>query len=196
MNSIRPLIKELERIYDFVAVQNGLNKLAPRPIITIQTKGRGNTLGWHWKDKWITETSKNPFLSEINICAESLNEDITETLIHEMVHYHNAVLDISDCNEHQYHNKHFKERAESYGLNVEKDGRHGWSETSLSESLKKLLIKLKIDKKIFKLHRKQNISLKAPTKMIKYKCDCTTVRCATDLKAKCLICNKDFIRQD
>ena len=188
-NSICPIIKELERIYDSFSKLKGLDKIAPRPIITIQTKGMSNSLGWHWKDKW---QFKKKNISEINICAESLSEDVIETLIHEMVHYHNASLDIEDCNQHQYHNKRFKEMAENYGLNVEKSGRHGWSATSISKALQKIISKVKINKKVFNLYRKKNIVIKSITKMIKYRCDCTIVRCATDLQANCIKCNKPF----
>lgn len=121
IDSIIPVIKELERVYDFLA--NKFNLKAIRPIITIQTKGRQkSTLGWYWNNKW--QVNKKEF-SEINISAESLNKNPIETLIHEMVHYSNAVNKIEDCNHHQYHNKRFKEKAEMYGLNVEKNGTKG-----------------------------------------------------------------------
>lgn len=186
--SIRPVIKELERIYDALSKHFGLN--ASRPLITIQTKGRRkNTLGWYWSDRWQEDKKK---IHEINICAESLNENPVETLIHEMVHYHNFCEDVKDCNAHQYHNKHFKERAESYGLNVEKNGRHGWGLTSISPKLQTMLNKIKVDNKIFKLYRQTSETIKSPTKMKKYTCGCTIVRCATDLQAKCLVCNNKF----
>ncbi len=190
-NSICPIIQELERIYDILADKYELNKIAKRPLITIQTKGsKKNTLGWYWKNKW-HHNGKD--ISEINICAEELSDKIIQTLIHEMVHYHNASLDILDCNQHQYHNKHFRDRAESYGLNVEKNGRHGWAFTTISESLQKELNKLKIKKQVFTLHRKRNKTVTAKTKMIKYVCNCTTVRCATNLQATCDKCGKKFI---
>lgn len=192
-NSICPLIMELERIYDVLAEKFGLNKIAKRPIITIQTKGsKKDTLGWYWTDKWRNNKKE---ISEINICAESLSEKAIETLIHEMAHYHNSVLDISDCNQHQYHNKKFKEQAESYGLNVNKSGRHGWSDTSISSSLQQIIDNIKIDKKIFDLYRKKNITTTSPTKMIKYTCGCTVVRCATNLQAKCELCGNKFTQE-
>ena len=190
--SICPSIKELERIYDFFAKQYGLDKITKRPVITIQSHGhQKNTLGWYWKNKWQYNKQK---LSEINICAESLSEKATETLIHEIVHYHNASLNILDCNAHNYHNKNFKSRAETYGLNVKNSGRHGWSNTSISESLQKIIDKVNIKKEIFILYRKKNKTSKLTTKMIKYNCDCTIVRCATNLQAKCKTCEKDFER--
>ena len=50
----------------------------------------------------------------------------------------------------------------------------------------------KVDKKVFKLYRQSRVSITAPTKMKKYRCGCTTVRCATDLHATCNACNREF----
>ncbi len=189
-NSICPIIRELERIYDAIAKTTGLDKIAKRPLITIQSGGnRKNTLGWYWNNKW---KFKKKNISEINLCAEEISNKTIETLIHEMTHYHNASLNIMDCNQHQYHNKKFKERAESYGLNVKKEGRHGWSTTSISPSLQKVISKIKIKRNIFTLYRIKMESVKSVTKMIKYSCGCTIVRCATDLQAKCNSCGKNF----
>jgi len=187
-NSIIPIIKELERVYDALAKIFELKH--DRPIITIQTKGRQKqALGWHWTDKW--EIGKKS-ISEINICAEDLNKNPIETLIHEMAHHANSCDKIEDCNNSGYHNKAFKTKAESYGLNVEKLGRHGWANTSLSDKLKGILNTLKIDYKVFELYRKEHLTITAPTKMKKYSCGCTTIRCATDIQAKCLKCNNNF----
>lgn len=193
-NSICPAIRELERIYDILAQKYGLDKIAKRPIITIQTRGRlKNTAGWYWDNKWQYKKQK---ISEINICAETLAGNVAETLIHEMVHYHNDSLKINDCNAHDYHNKHFKERAENYGLNVNKSGRDGWNETIISKSLQKFLSQIKINKNIFALYRKKDRKITTITKMKKYTCGCTIVRCATDLQAKCEICKHKFIMEE
>jgi len=186
-NSIIPIIKELERVYDALAVKFELKH--DRPIIIIQTKGRANALGWHFADKW--EKGKKS-ISEINICAEELKNNPIETLIHEMVHHSNFCNKIEDCNNSGYHNKAFKIKAESYGLNAQKDGRHGWSNTSLSDALKETLKGIKINYKLFELYRKEHHPIVAPTKMKKYSCGCTIIRCATDLQAKCLKCSNEF----
>ncbi len=191
-NSIIPVIKELERIYEVLAKK--FNLKAEKPIITIQSKGRQKTtLGWYWDKKWQHNKKE---LGEINICAESLNKTPIETLVHEMAHYSNACEDIQDCNAHQYHNKKFKTRAVDYGLNVNKDGRHGWGLTMISPKLEAILKEIKVDYKVFKLYRKLSMGNVAPTKMKKYCCGCTTVRCATRLEAKCLICNKKYKEKD
>ncbi len=187
-DSICPIIKELERISD--ALTKHFNVKASRPLITIQTKGRSkHLLGWYGKKRWKIGKKELP---EINICAESLNKNPVETLVHEMVHYHNSCEDIEDCNSQQYHNKHFRTRAETYGLNVEKDGRRGWSITSISPKLQSILDTIKINKKVFSLYRQVKKSTPAITKAKKFSCGCTNVRCAVDLEAKCLKCDNVF----
>ena len=191
-NSIIPIIKELERVYD--AFSKHFNLKYDRPIITIQTKGsRKDVLGWFWDKKWSYGKKE---VGEINICAEELKRNPIETLVHELAHYTNACEKIEDCNNAGYHNKKFKERAEKYGLNVEKDGRHGWAITSVSDSLKKILKDIKPNETIFKIYRKEHLRLVAPTKMKKYSCGCTTIRCAVHLEAKCLKCNNNFMEKE
>ena len=191
-NSIIPIIKELERVYDALVKQYNLKQ--DRPLITVQTKGRSKQiLGWHWVDGW--ERGKKT-ISEINICAEDLNKNPIETLIHEMVHHSNACDKIEDCNNSGYHNKTFKKTAESYGLNVNKMGRHGWADTSLSDDLQIKLKNLKIDYKVFELYRKTHLHITAPTKMKKWSCGCTVIRCATRLDAKCNLCHNDFKQEE
>jgi hypothetical protein len=190
-NSLIPIIKELERVYDALALKFNLKQ--ERPIITIQTKGsKKDTLGWYWDKKWSYNKKE---IGEINICAEELNKNPVETLVHEMVHYANNCDKIEDCNNAGYHNKAFKIKAETYGLNVEKDGRHGWNLTSLSDNLKKIIEEIKPNEITFKLYRKEHLHIVAPTKMNKYSCGCTTIRCATALQAKCLKCGNEFMKK-
>lgn len=76
---------------------------------------------------------------ELNIGAGTLNrpiESVVSTMLHEMVHIYNLMHDIQDCSrENTYHNKKFKEKAESVGLIIDYDKRIGWSVTSPSDAL-------------------------------------------------------------
>ena len=60
-----------------------------------------------------------------------------------MVHYANNVADIVDCNANQYHNKHFKKKAEAFGLKVEKVKNKGYARTALDEKAMNLVKKYK-----------------------------------------------------
>ena len=114
------------------------------PVFTlIPNRGRQSYYGWYWQGRWKDGKKSLP---EINITADTLKrsvEDICETLIHEMVHYKNNVEEIVDCNVNQYHNKHFKKRAEEFGLVVEKMKNKGYAKTSLGEKANNLVKKYK-----------------------------------------------------
>jgi len=187
-NSIIPIIKELERIYDALTLKFDLK--VKRPLITVQTKGREKALGWYSDERWELGSES---VSEINICAEHLKDNPVETLVHEMCHYINAQEKIRDANSQGYHNGNFKTRAEVFGLKVEKMGRHGWARTTIGESLQRMLDEIKPNESTFKLYRKTSLKFTAPTKMKKFSCGCTTIRCATELEAKCLKCNNEFL---
>ena len=114
------------------------------PVFTlIPNRGRQSYYGWYWQGRW---KDGKKTLPEINITADTLKrtvEDICETIIHEMVHYKNNVSDVVDCNANQYHNKHFKKRAEEFGLKVDKVKNKGYARTALDEKAANLVKKYK-----------------------------------------------------
>ena len=197
-NSLIPLIKELERGMDKILKLNGVI-LEPKPLITIQSAGRRNAVGWYAGDIW---KEKKQSVSEINLSAEHLQrgfEPTMETLVHELAHALNYAAGIKDCSSHQYHNKKFKERAESLGLEVQKTKSRGWCITSLSKQLKKDIKSFGLDEKLFSLSRiglcGESAPGKQPTKMKLWTCGCTKVRCAVVLSAECILCHNDFKEQ-
>ena len=106
------------------------------PVITVQSTPRAYG---HYvlSDIWETDgTTKR----EINIGAGTLNrpiENILATMIHEMCHmFADTVLHVQDCsNNGVYHNKRFKELAETHGLEVSRSEKYGWSHTEPSDEL-------------------------------------------------------------
>lgn len=63
-------------------------------------------------------------------------EEIAATLLHEMVHYYNHIHGIQDCSRgNTYHNKRFKEAAETRGLTVSHSDKYGWSHTAPADAL-------------------------------------------------------------
>lgn len=114
------------------------------PVFTlIPNRGRQSYYGWYWQGRW---KDGKKTLPEINITADTLKrsvEEICETVIHEMVHYANNVAGVVDCNGNQYHNKHFKTRAESFGLKVEKVKNRGYARTALDEKAANMVKKYK-----------------------------------------------------
>jgi len=114
------------------------------PVFTlIPNRGRQSYYGWYWQGRW---KDGKKTLPEINITADTLKrsvEDICETIIHEMVHYANNVAGVTDCNANQYHNKHFKKKAEEFGLKVERVKNKGYARTALDEKASNLVKKYK-----------------------------------------------------
>lgn len=102
------------------------------PVITIQSTPRSYghvTCAKVWRVK-----GANSY--ELNIAAGSLDrpiENVVATLLHEMVHiYHlcNGIQDTSRGN--TYHNKAFRDKAVSVGLQIEHDKKIGWTDIKMS----------------------------------------------------------------
>jgi hypothetical protein len=198
IKKISEVQKTLESVADKINAKLFGGTITPY-VITIQTKGRKNAKGWASTGSyWATNNKKKRVgYQEVNICAEFLSDadGVYETLVHELCHIWNAQNDIKDCSKSGVHNKKFKSKAESVGLKVEKLDSKGWAYTSLEKNgvAEKLLKSLKLKKDIFTIARLEFGTIaKAKTKMLKWECGCTIVRCAVNLVAVCQECDNEF----
>ena len=102
----------LNKIFDLLNAEYFENALSS-PTITIQSTPKAYGHFSLRDDTWISKTGMS---HEINIGAGTLArpiEEVTATLLHEMVHYHNYMNGIQDCSRgNTYHNKRFKAEAE------------------------------------------------------------------------------------
>ena len=125
----------LNKIFDLLNEEYFENALS-RPTITIQSTPKAYGHFSLRDDTWVSKLGST---HEINIGAGTLArpiEDVTATLLHEMVHYFNHIAGIQDCSRgNTYHNKRFKQAAESRGLRVEHSEKYGWSHTSPGDDL-------------------------------------------------------------
>ena len=121
-------------------------------------------------------------------------EEIVGTAVHEIAHLWAHSLDLRDCSASGRHNKVFKQYAEALGLVCAKPTDHrGFAYTGASPALlARIREELQPDVAKFALFRLGRGSRKSPTKMFKWTCGCTTVRCATYLEAACGRCGKGF----
>lgn len=110
------------------------NNELEKVIITLKEGAKKNAYGWIEIHKnWRQGKEER---HEINISADFLDRPancIIATLMHEMCHLYaiqNNIKDTSRAN--IYHNKKFKEIAESHGLMVEFSEHIGYSRTSLA----------------------------------------------------------------
>jgi hypothetical protein len=103
-------------------------------IAAPSTHRRMNVLGHFSALRWRGRGDKGDQLHEVVVVAEHLDrtpEDVCETLIHEAAHALNFARGIKDCSASQYHNKKFRDAAETLGLDVTKVPHYGYSLTKL-----------------------------------------------------------------
>ncbi|GCD11692.1 SprT-like domain-containing protein [Clostridium tagluense] len=201
------LIHELHTAFDFINEAHYNNELIP-PIITVQANPNKKKIIYGWCSclpRWIRKINEiDQHFYEINITSNRLDspyEEVIETLIHEVVHLANNQHNIEDCNSHsQKHNEHFKTEAERIGLIVEKAGRTGYSQTSLSDNLLAEIQEMGLDEEAFNIKRIEEFKdakLKPRKPTFKYKCP----KCSKELKSieeklivKCMDCDCEYIK--
>lgn len=106
-----------------------------KSVITVQSTPRAYG---HFTTSKIWKANRKESY-EINLGAETLHrpiEEVTATLLHEMVHQYCAENDIKDTSRGgTYHNKRFKKEAEKRGLVITYNHRIGFSITEPSDEL-------------------------------------------------------------
>lgn len=203
MNSIRPIIEALEGAHaHFNAALFG-GRLKTSPVITVQTKGRKNALGWYWSGRWVNGTGRP---AELNMSAEDLKrpaDQVLETLVHEMVHQAADEAGIKDTSRNgAYHNKKFRELAEAAGLCVpaDPDKRHGFAFTTLGPEGTRARVQVESIRSkvepVLVLARAIVTGKKSKGKMLLFVCGCGfKIRCGrAELSARCNACDSDFVQ--
>ena len=125
----------LNKVFDLLNAEFFESTLS-RPTITIQSTPKAYGHFSLRDDIWV---SKNGMTHEINLGAGTLArpiEEVTATLLHEMVHYFNYENAVQDCSRGgTYHNRRFRDSAEEHGLIVSHHDKYGWTITSPSDTL-------------------------------------------------------------
>ena len=136
------LAGQLEKMFHLLN-QDMFGGQLEQPVITIQSTPRA--FG-HYSVSKVWTVSGEEQRHEINIAAGTLDREIeytTATLLHEMCHmFNDTVLHVQDCSgsSRAYHNKQFKETAESVGLIVTRSEKYGWAHTAPGDSLLEWLL--------------------------------------------------------
>lgn len=130
----------LEKIFRSLNARYFNNELE-EPIITIQSTPRAYghvTVAKSWS------RADGEQRHELNIGAGTLDrpiESVVSTLLHECCHLYNLQCGVQDCSRGgTYHNKRFKQTAESRDLIISYDKRIGWSLTEPSDALIEFII--------------------------------------------------------
>ena len=198
-HSLKPVIEKLENCFSKLNEKFYNNELET-PVITVSPDNTRGAYGWctSWK-AWKKENDSDGYY-EINICAEYLSrpfEEVIGTLLHEMVHLYNLQNGIQDVSRGgTYHNKKFKEAAESHGLILTKDSKYGWIGRTLNDEAAAFVKTMGTEK--FDLWRDSPKKAKAATKKSssrKYVCPCCglIVRATKEVKVKCFECDELLI---
>lgn len=125
----------LNKIFDLLN-EEYFEATLSRPTLTIQSTPKAYGHFSLREDTWVSKLGAS---HEINIGAGTLArpiEEVVATLLHEMVHYYNYETGVQDCSRgNTYHNRRFKEAAESRGLIVTRSEKYGWAHTAPADDL-------------------------------------------------------------
>ncbi|MEA2309349.1 MAG: hypothetical protein QOI65_1635, partial [Thermoleophilaceae bacterium] len=129
------LLAALERAWRAIGEHHP--DLPPAQIVIGQGSGqRGLLLLGHLApDRWQPTDGRGALRHELLIAGEGLARgaiDVFTTALHEAVHALALARGIADTSrDGRYHNKRYRHLAQEVGLEVERDTRTGWSETTL-----------------------------------------------------------------
>lgn len=111
---------------------------------------------------------------------------ILRTLCHELLHLHQEYFGTPSSG--NYHNRQFREKALACGLIVDARG----CTSGHTEVFTQVLAKYGVELKPLAAEMRLWGARKRDIKMKKWRCGCTTVRCATQLQAVCERCKRQF----
>ena len=193
-NSFIPAIQESERFIKFLIKRFDL-PIKNDYVFTIN-KANKNTIGFFMPKEhpnhYINTTQD---LNNINLNTLHLkNNSPFECITHEIAHFLNKIEGIKGCSSNQYHNKHFKAKAEFLLLECVKS-RKGYAETHETDEFIKMLEEFKPNKDAFNICQANEDKKKVGSRLKLWECDCgVKVRSARDLNIKCLDCNSKFVK--
>ena len=198
----------LNKIFDLLN-QEYFESALSRPTITIQSTPKAYGHFSLNKDTWI---SKLGGTHEINLGAGTLSrpiENVVATLLHEMVHYFNHINGVQDCSRgNTYHNRRFKEAAESRGLIITHTDKYGWSHTEPSDELLAFCLRFGLTEILINrneatyfrvggtgTHDGANSPPPRISSTRKYICPCCkmSVRATRTIRIACMDCNEQMV---
>lgn len=114
--------------------------------------------------------------------------DVLATLLHEMLHQWQAKHGAPG--KRNYHNREFRLEARTYGLVVDEHGHSAVVEGPFTRLLARRGVQVADSARC--AAPAEAAAEPARGKNKKYRCDCTNVRCAVELRARCLRCGAEF----
>ena len=194
-NSLIPAINESERFIKFL--DKKFNLKLPNNYIVVINKASKSALGSfanpETKQHFINTTQELNTITLNTLHLKKCNP--YEVLAHELTHLINYLNKVKDCSINQYHNKHFKEQAESLLLSTTKTNK-GFT-TQDNEIFNKMVKEeFKSNPSVFNVFQSQKDKSKVGSRLRLYICSCgVKVRVGKDdFKATCLDCLTTFER--
>ncbi|MGN0819032.1 MAG: SprT-like domain-containing protein [Christensenellaceae bacterium] len=195
-------VKLLNNTFDFINDRFFANELQ-KVVITVQADEKNKAYGWFSLKKVWKENADDIGAHEINISAQFLNRpliDICETMLHEMCHLYASQNNLKDCSRSgTYHNKLFKQIAETHGLKCECVATIGWSATALTDDSKIVLqtfLDNNSDSVIYRLPKVSGVKVKSSSTR-KYICPVCgmSVRATKEVRLICADCNEPMTEE-
>ena len=184
-----------------------------RPTITIQSSPKTYAHFTLKPDTWLSASTGGSH--EINISAGTIGnrpiEFVLASLLHEMAHYYAYVHGIKDCSRgNTYHNRRFKEIAETHGLVVEHHPKYGWTITHPSDDLLDFVLENNLADILITRNEQYGVAVsgtgahsnggllptaKKPSSSRKYICPCcgNSVRATKVVNIACMDCDEKMI---
>lgn len=195
-NSIIPAIREGERFIKFL--NNELDLGISEDLILTISKSKKSNLGHYASIKTAVHfVADKKDIPNINLNSLYLVEgNPYQTLTHEVAHHLNDLRGFVDCSSNQYHNKHFKAKAEELKLKTTYNKKRGYAFTEETEEFKQMLKRFKPLNsvwEVFQVDKTQD--KKKPQLNALWICSCgVKIRSARDLNVYCNDCETDFAR--
>jgi hypothetical protein len=156
-----------------------LNPDVPTAVAITLASGKGKTHGHVSPSRWVDTDGehKGSARHELNMATESFSrgaEETLVTLIHEAAHLAAIARDIQDTSRQgRYHNKAFRDIAESFGLTTDTNDKFGYVTTGL-QSWAAEAYKVELEALTVALSTHRVLEAKKPTKKttVKVSCEC------------------------
>lgn len=107
-------------LIDAWSMIRALHPEVPEAVISMATGGRASSIELaHFAPRRWRMRDGDTLHHEVFVTAEALEdgaEKVLAYLLHEAAHAWNEAAGVNDCSASQYHNKHFRERADDLGL--------------------------------------------------------------------------------
>lgn len=221
MGSLAPIIAELEKMRDLLWARMDAARAPlflrvnpnprPLPLVSVASRGRKKTItGWYTPPVWAAphgnilaglamggdmDAARKSLMkqAEIVIASEIIHDPVlavVELARQLTVHRHPDL-----CPKGFYYDAHWRSAGRLVGctaqVNPDQPSR-GWSKWVPTQEFVDWVNKT-VDKSVFYLERDNDKqAVRKGSRMKKWECGCTVVRCAVRLEAVCLSCKKPF----